>query len=46
VLAIDNVLSHPAEVADVLGLIAADGDFVAETIAVGKGLHLAWRHTK
>jgi predicted O-methyltransferase YrrM len=46
VLAIDNVLSHPAEVADVLGLIAADGGFVAETIAVGKGLHLAWRHTK
>jgi predicted O-methyltransferase YrrM len=43
VLAIDNVLSHPGEVADVLGLIAADADFVAETVAVGKGLHLAWR---
>jgi predicted O-methyltransferase YrrM len=43
VLAIDNVLSHPAEVADVLGLIAADANFVAETVAVGKGLHLAWR---
>jgi predicted O-methyltransferase YrrM len=46
VLAIDNVLSHPAEVADVLGLLAADANIVAETVAVGKGLHLAWRHTK
>ena len=46
VLAIDNVLSHPAEVADVLGLIAADPDLVADTVAVGKGLHLAWRRTK
>jgi predicted O-methyltransferase YrrM len=43
VLAIDNVLSHPGEVAEVLGLIAADANFVAETVAVGKGLHLAWR---
>jgi predicted O-methyltransferase YrrM len=46
VLAIDNVLSHPAEVADVLGLLAADANIVAETVAVGKGLHLAWRRTK
>ena len=46
VLAIDNVLSHPAEVAQVLGFIAADANFVAETIAVGKGLHLAWHRTK
>jgi predicted O-methyltransferase YrrM len=45
VLAIDNVLSHPGEVADVLGLAAA-ANFVAETVAVGKGLHLAWRRTK
>jgi predicted O-methyltransferase YrrM len=45
VLAIDNVLSHPDEVADVLALIAADSSFVAETVAVGKGLHLAWRRT-
>jgi predicted O-methyltransferase YrrM len=45
VLAIDNVLSHPAEVAGVLGLIAADPDLVAGTVAVGKGLHLAWRRT-
>jgi predicted O-methyltransferase YrrM len=45
VLAVDNVLSHPDEVADLLGLIAADGRFVAETVAVGKGLHLAWLRT-
>jgi predicted O-methyltransferase YrrM len=45
VLAIDNVLSHPAEVADVLALIAAEPAFVAETVAVGKGLHLAWRRS-
>lgn len=43
VLAVDNVLSHPTEVADLLGLVAADGNFVAETVAVGKGLHIAWR---
>ncbi len=42
-LVIDNVLSHPDEVAGVLGLIAADGRFVAETVAVGKGLHVAFR---
>src|SRR6266508_3528898 len=45
VQAIDNVRSHPGEVADVLGLAAAE-NFVAETVAVGKGLHLAWRRTK
>ncbi|UQU64198.1 class I SAM-dependent methyltransferase [Couchioplanes caeruleus] len=43
VLAIDNVLSHPDEVAEILALLAADPDFVGETVAVGKGLHLAWR---
>jgi predicted O-methyltransferase YrrM len=46
VLAIDNVLSHPAEVAEVLTLIAATPGVVAETIAVGKGLHLAWRRSR
>jgi predicted O-methyltransferase YrrM len=46
VLAIDNVLSHPAEVADVLGFIAADPELVGETVAVGKGLHLAWRRRR
>ena len=43
VLAIDNVLSHPAEVADFLGLVAADGGFTGTTVAIGKGLYLAWR---
>jgi predicted O-methyltransferase YrrM len=41
VLAIDNVLSHPGEVAPFLRLIAGDPDFTASTVAVGKGLHLA-----
>jgi predicted O-methyltransferase YrrM len=41
VLAMDNVLSHPDEVASVLALLAADPEFTGETIAVGKGLHLA-----
>ena len=45
VLAIDNVLSHPDEVAEFLALIAAGGGFVAETVAVGKGLYLAWKRT-
>lgn len=43
VLAIDNVLSHPDEVAEFLGLVADDGRFVGTTATVGKGLHLAWR---
>jgi predicted O-methyltransferase YrrM len=43
VLAVDNVLSHPTEVAEFLGLVAADGRFVGTTAAVGKGLYLAWR---
>lgn len=41
VLAMDNVLSHPGEVAPVLALLDADPEFTGETIAVGKGLHLA-----
>jgi predicted O-methyltransferase YrrM len=45
VLAIDNVLSHPAEVADVLARIADEPSLVGETVAVGKGLFLAWRRT-
>jgi predicted O-methyltransferase YrrM len=44
VLAIDNVLSHPDEVAEFLGLLAADDTFTGETVAIGKGLHLAWHH--
>jgi predicted O-methyltransferase YrrM len=42
VLAVDNVLSHPAEVAEFLGLVRAHDGFVSETVAVGKGLFLAW----
>ena len=45
VLAVDNVLSHPEEVEPLLALIAADANFVTSTVAVGKGLHLAWRRT-
>ena len=41
VLAMDNVLSHPGEVAPVLALLAADPEFTGETVAVGKGLYLA-----
>ena len=43
VLAVDNVLSHPDEVAEFLGLVGADGRFVGTTAAVGKGLYLGWR---
>ncbi|HEY0531241.1 MAG TPA: class I SAM-dependent methyltransferase [Actinoplanes sp.] len=41
VLAMDNVLSHPDEVASALALLDADPEFTGETVAVGKGLHLA-----
>jgi predicted O-methyltransferase YrrM len=43
VLAIDNVLSHPDEVAPFLALLAREPVLVGSTFAVGKGLHLAWR---
>jgi predicted O-methyltransferase YrrM len=43
VLAIDNALSHADEVAPFLTLLARDQALVGSTIAVGKGLHLAWR---
>jgi len=42
VLAIDNVLSHAEEVAPFLTLLAREPALVTATIAVGKGLHLAW----
>ena len=46
VLAIDNVLSHPDEVAPFLSLLAREPGLVGATIAVGKGLYLAWhRHS-
>ncbi len=43
VLAIDNVLSHADEVAPFLQLLTRDAALVCATVAVGKGLHLAWR---
>ena len=43
VLAVDNVLSHPDEVAPFLALVAADERFTGTTVAIGKGLYLAWR---
>jgi predicted O-methyltransferase YrrM len=42
VLAIDNVLSHADEVAPFLALLAREAALVRSTVAVGKGLHLAW----
>lgn len=43
VLAIDNVLSHAEEVAPFMTLLAREAALVGATVAVGKGLHLAWR---
>jgi predicted O-methyltransferase YrrM len=44
VLAIDNALSHADEVAPFLALLAREAATLAgATIAIGKGLHLAWR---
>jgi predicted O-methyltransferase YrrM len=43
VVAIDNVLSHADEVAPFLTLLAGEPTLVGATVAVGKGLHLAWR---
>ena len=42
VLAIYNVLSHADEVAPFLALLAREAALVRATVAVGKGLHLAW----
>jgi predicted O-methyltransferase YrrM len=42
VLAIDNVLSHADEVAPFLTLLAREQALVRSTLAVGKGLHIAW----
>ncbi|MDI3417734.1 O-methyltransferase [Streptomyces luteolus] len=42
-LIIDNVLSHPDEVAEFLALVEADAGFTSTTAAVGKGLALAVR---
>jgi predicted O-methyltransferase YrrM len=43
VLAIDNVLSHADEVVPFLRLLAGDQRLLGSTVAVGKGLHVAWR---
>ena len=44
VLAIDNVLSHADELAPFLSLLShATPPPVAATVAIGKGLHLAWK---
>jgi predicted O-methyltransferase YrrM len=43
VLAVDNVLSHPDEVAEFLALVDKRDDLVGHTVPVGKGLFLAWR---
>jgi predicted O-methyltransferase YrrM len=43
VLVIDNVLSHADEVAPFLTLLDGNATIVGATVAVGKGLHVAWR---
>ncbi|GIJ52086.1 O-methyltransferase [Virgisporangium aliadipatigenens] len=43
VLAVDNVLSHPDEVAGFLALARKRDDLVGHTVPVGKGLFLAWK---
>lgn len=42
-LVIDNVLSHPDEVAGFLDLLAGESSVTGRTVPIGKGLHLAWR---
>jgi predicted O-methyltransferase YrrM len=44
VLAVDNVLSHADEVAPLLMLLSREPALVGATVAVGKGLYLAWCH--
>ena len=42
VLAIDNALSHADELAPFLALLDGEAALFRTTVAVGKGLHLAW----
>jgi predicted O-methyltransferase YrrM len=42
-LAIDNVLSHPDEVADVLALIAAEPAVTGALVPIGAGVQLVVR---
>jgi predicted O-methyltransferase YrrM len=39
----DNVLSHPQEVAEYRKMVECLPGFIWTVIAVGKGLHIAWR---
>jgi predicted O-methyltransferase YrrM len=46
VLAVDNVLApSPGELTGFLALVTDDSGFTGSTVAVGKGMHLAWRRT-
>ena len=42
-IVIDNVLSHPAEVAPFLALLDGETALNGRTVEIGKGLHLSWR---
>jgi predicted O-methyltransferase YrrM len=42
-LLIDNVLSHPEEVAEYRALVERLPQFIWTVVPVGKGLHIAWR---
>ncbi len=39
----DNILSHPAELADYLSALERLRDFISVTVPIGKGLHIAFR---
>ncbi len=39
----DNVLSHPQEVAEYRRMVECLPGFIWTVVAVGKGLHIAWR---
>ena len=43
ILVIDNVLSHPEEIAPFQALVAADPTLTGATVPVGKGLQLVWK---
>lgn len=42
-LAADNALSHPTEIAEYIRMVEALPGFICTLAPVGKGLHLAWR---
>ena len=41
----DNVLSHPQEIADYIAEVGQLPGFVSVTVPIGKGLHVAYRHS-